>query len=101
MIIVAHCGNGYCGCDSNEVFFFDNETPEAIIDEDIYCWAVENADNYSYVHFGFGEEYDEEKYEDYIENHVDYDWHDATYDEYLSWCEEFGYEPKSKEELGK
>ena len=89
MIILAHCGNGYCGCDSDEVFFFDDETSEAIINESIYCWAVENADNYSYVHFGFDGECDEEEFEEYIENHLDYDWHDATYDEYLSWCEEF------------
>ena len=100
IIIIAHCDNGYYGCDSDKVFFFDDGTSEKMINEDIYCWAVENADNYSYVHFGCDGEYDdEEEYEDYIENYVYFDWHYATYDEYLSWCEKFGYEPKSEEEV--
>ena len=55
MIILAHCGNGYCGCDSDEVFFFDDETSEAIINESIYDISINvvvsyitNSGKYSY-----------------------------------------------------
>lgn len=94
MIILAHCGNGYCGCESEEVFFFEDGTAEAIINETVCDWARDNAESYAYVHFGWDEEYSDEDYEDYMENNVDFDWHDATYDEYVEWCENWGYEPK-------
>lgn len=94
MIILAHCGNGYCGCESEEVFFFEDGTAEAIINETVCDWARDNAESYAYVHFGWNEEYSDEDYEDYMENNVDFDWHDATYDEYVEWCENWGYEPK-------
>ena len=79
MIVLAHCGNGYCGCDSEEVFFFEDGTAEAIINETVCDWARDNAESYAYVHFGWGEEYSDEDYEDYLENYVDFDCHDATY----------------------
>lgn len=97
MIVLAHCGNGYCGCDSEEVFFFEDGTSEAIINETVCDWARDNAESYAYVHFGWGEEYSDEDYEDYLENYVDFDWHDATYEEYVEWCENWGYEPKEVE----
>ena len=97
MIVLAHCGNGYCGCDSEEVFFFEDGTAEAIINETVCDWARDNAESYTYVHFGWGEEYSDEDYEDYLENYVDFDWHDATYEEYVEWCENWGYEPKEVE----
>jgi len=97
MIILAHCGNGYCGCDSEEVFFFEDGTAEAIINETVCDWARDNAESYAYVHFGWGEEYSDEDYEDYLENYVDFDWYDATYEEYVEWCENWGYEPKEVE----
>lgn len=97
MIVLAHCGNGYCGCDSEEVFFFEDGTAEAIINETVCDWARDNAESYAYVHFGWGEEYSDEDYEDYLENYVDFDWHDATYEEYVEWCENWGYEPKEVE----
>lgn len=98
MIILAHCGNGYCGCDSEEVFFFEDGTAEAIINETVCDWARDNAESYAYVHFGWGEEYSDEDYEDYLENYVDFDWHDATYEEYVEWCENWGYEPNKEVE---
>lgn len=94
MIILAHCGNGYCGCESEEAFFFEDGTAEAIINETVYDWARDNAESYAYVHFGWDEEYSDEDYEDYMENNVEFDWHDATYEEYVEWCENWGYEPK-------
>ena len=99
MIVLAHCSNGYCGCDSEEVFFFDDDTPERIIDEDLICWAQENAESYAYVHFGWEGDYTEEEYDEYLENHVDFDWHVATYEEYLDWCDNWNYKPKTEKEI--
>ena len=44
-----------------------------------------------------GEEYSDEDYEDYLKNYVDFDWRDATYEKYVEWCENWGYEPKEVE----
>lgn len=92
-IILARCGNGYCGCDSEEAFFFDEGTSEREIDEDVLMWARENAESYAYVHFGWDEPYTDEEYDFYMENYVDFDWHEATYEEYLEWCTNWNYEP--------
>lgn len=97
IIVLAHCSNGYCGCDSEDVFFFDEGTTEKEMNEAIYDWACENAESFSYVHFGWDEDYTDEEYEDYIENNVEFDFHVATYDEYVEWCENWGYEPKEVE----
>lgn len=93
-IILARCGNGYCGCDSEEVFFYDEDCWSATeINDEIYGWALENAESYAYVHFGWGEFYTEEEYDDYIENYMSYDWDEVSYEEYVEWCENWGYEP--------
>ena len=94
MIILAKCGNGYTGCDSEEVFFYEDGTSEKIINEDVWNWACENAESFAHVHFGWDEEYTDEEYDEYINEYVDFEWHDATYEEYLDWCENWGYEPK-------
>ena len=99
MIILARCSNGYCGCDSEDVFFYKDDTPEHIIDEDLICWAEENAESYAYVHFGWDEEYTDEEYEDYLENYVSYDWYVATYEQYVAWCENWNYEIKTEAEI--
>lgn len=99
MIILAHCGNGYCGCDSEEVFFFNDAMDEAEIDEEILSWARENAESFAHVHFGWGESYTDEEYDDYLENYVDFDWHIASYEEYEEWCENWYYTPKTEEEI--
>ena len=94
MIVLAHCSNGYCGCDADEAFFFEEGTAERFINETVYDWARDNAESYAYVHFGWDEEYSDEDYEDYMENNVEFDWHDATYEEYVEWCENQGVEPR-------
>ena len=100
-IILATCGNGYCGCESEDVFFYyeENGITEAEINDDIYDWACSNAESFSYVHFGWCEPYTDEEYDDYLENYMTYDWREATYEEYVEWCENWGYEPKTAEEL--
>ena len=98
-IILAKCGNGYVGCESEETFFFDNDVSDAFIDEEILCWARENTESFAYVHFGWDEEYTDEDYEDYLENYTQYDWHEATYEEYVEYCENWSIEPRAKEEL--
>ena len=99
MIILAHCGNGYCGCDNEEVFFFDDFMSEQEINEELLMWAQENAESYSYVHFGWEGEYTEEEYDEYLEEYVDYSWHVATYEEYLDWCYNWNYTPKTEAEI--
>ena len=97
-IILAKCDNGYCGCDCEDVFFYDNDTTETEIEEDLWEWAVDNAESYAYVHFGWDEEYSEEEYEEYLENHVNYTWYEAIYEEYVDWCENWGREVQYSEE---
>lgn len=97
MIILARCGNGYCGCESEDAFFFDEGTLEREINEDILAWAREHAESYAYIHFGWDESYTEEEYDEYMENYVDFDWHEASYEEYVEWCKNWGYEPKEEE----
>ena len=70
MIILATCGNGYAGCDAEEVFFYDEGTAEAIINEDVWQWACDNGESYAYVHFGWDEDYTDEDYDNYIENYT-------------------------------
>ena len=101
MIILAHCDNGYCGCDSEEVFFFNDSMDEVEIDEEILSWAQENAESFAYVHFGWGESYTDEEYEDYLENYVNFSWHIASYEEYVEWCENWNYIPMAEEEINK
>ena len=94
IIVLAKCGNGYTGCDGEEAFFYEEGATEREIDADVYFWARDNAESFSYVHFGWDEEYTEEDYEDYIENNMTYDWHIATRDEYLDYCENWSIEPR-------
>ena len=46
-----------------------------------------------------GEEYEDEVWEEYLENYVDCNWHIASYEEYVEWCENWDYEPKAKEDI--
>ena len=93
IIVIAHCGNGYCGCENEDAFFYEEEISEREIEEDVYTFALENAETYSYIHFGWDCLYTEEEYNDYMENYVEYNWHIATYEEYLEWCDDQGVEP--------
>ena len=71
LIVLATCGNGYCGCDAEEVFFYNEEDiTVSDINEKIYTWARENGESFAYVHFGWGEEYTDEEYEDFLEEEV-------------------------------
>ena len=100
-IVLANCGNSYAGCDAEEVFFYDEDCwSDTEINDEIYYCACESAETYAYVHFGWDEPYTDEEYEDYLENYVSYDWEEVSYDKYLEWCENWGYEPKTEEELG-
>ena len=93
IIVLARVGNGYCGCENEDAFFYEEEISEREIEADVYNFAIENAETYSYVHFGWDEEYTEEEYDDYMENYVTYDWDVVTYEEYLEWCDDQGVEP--------
>ena len=98
-IILAVAGNGYCGCESEDAFFFENDASHYEMEEEIMYWARENSESFAHVHFGWDEEYSEEEYAEYLEEYTDVDWWEATYEEYLEWCDNWGYTPKSKEEI--
>ena len=93
-IILAHCGNGYAGCDAEDLFIFEDGESEKIINEDIFLWSRDQGDSYAYVHFGWNEKYSDEEYDDYMENYVTYDWSEISYDEAIAWCENYGYDPE-------
>ena len=41
-----------------------------------------------------------EEYEEYLENYVSYTWYEATYEEYVDWCENWSREVQyAKEEV--
>lgn len=93
IIVLAKCGNGYTGCDSEEVFFYEEGATEREIDADVYFWAQDNAESFFYAYFGCDEEYIEEC-DDYVENNMTYDWHIATYEEYLEYCKNWSIKPR-------
>ena len=37
---------------------------------------------------------------DYLENYMSYVWKEVSYETYLEWCENWGYEPRTEKELG-
>ena len=94
IIVLATCGNGYCGCDAEEAFFYEEGTADNEINTDVYNWACDNAESFSHCHFGWCEEYTDEEWDDYIENYVTFEWHIATYDEYVKYCDNWGIEPR-------
>lgn len=94
MYILACYGNGYCGCEGEIVLTYPEDTPDSTINEDVWELAIENAESYSYVHFGWDEECSEEEYEDYIENNVTYDWRVISHEEYVEWGKNWGMEAK-------
>lgn len=41
LIILANCGNSYCGCEAEEAFFYDEENVVlSDIEEEIHAWAL-------------------------------------------------------------
>ena len=89
IIVLAHCGNGYCGCEGEEVFFFDDGTDEESIETIIYDWALDNAESF----FDWGESYIEEEWDDYIENWMTFNWNIISHEEYLEYCDYNDIEP--------
>lgn len=89
-------GNGYCGCDFEDIILVDNDMTE---DEAYECArdeACDNAESFAYVHFGWDESYTDEEYEEYIENNVECNFEFVTRAEYLKFCENYGYEPQEE-----
>ena len=94
-------GNGYCGCDFEDVLFYPNDTDENQIDADGWAMAEDNATTYSHYHFGWGEEYTDEEWQDFLDNYVEYSWQEITRAEYIAWCEEWNYTPATEEQVAK
>ena len=94
-IILATFGNGYCGCDQEDVFFFEDNESDTEINSIVYSdWVLDMAESYAYVHFGWDESYTDEDYDDYIENYVSFGWDDISVEKYLEVCEDHGWEPR-------
>lgn len=96
MIIQFYFNNGYAGCDQEDVFYYDNDTPLYIIDEDCRDWGFNNADSYSYIHFGWGGDYTDEEYEDYLTECCNFDWRRITWEEYVEYCENWSMTPNEE-----
>ena len=44
--------------------------------------------------FGWDEEYTDEEYnEEYMSEYLTYDWWEVSYEVFLEWCENWGYDP--------
>lgn len=99
MIILAHCSNGYVGCDAEDTFWFPNDATDSEIEKEIWEWACDNANSYSYVHFGWDVEITDDEWDEYIQEHVTYDYRKIDYDTYVEWCENWGYIPDTKEDM--
>ena len=97
MLVLAHFENGYCGCDQEEVFHFEAGTELRFIEGTISEWAMDNADSFAYVHFGWEAEYTDEEYDEYIEM-IEWTYENLTYEEYLKYCEDEGEEVRFTEE---
>lgn len=91
-IIWAHCNNGHCGCDAEDLFVFSNLTDDKTITNEVYAWACDYADSYAYVHFGWGEEYTDEEYDEYLKEYMTFNWKDISYDEAVEWCKDYYYD---------
>lgn len=76
-------GNGYCGCDFEEYMEVDDETTEAEIADMAYELAMQNAESFSHVHFGWDEvpPDDTEEYAEYLEG-VDYNYEFCSKEEF-------------------
>lgn len=98
MIILAHYSNGYVGCEGEDVFFFPNNISSTVINEELWQWACEKAESYAYVHFGCDTDIPDDEWDEYIDN-VTFDYDEISYDEYVSWCENYGYAPDAKEDM--
>ena len=97
MLILAHFENGYCGCDQKELFHFEAGTDLSFIEGTVSEWAMDNADSFAYVHFGWEAEYTDEEYDEYLEMVV-WTYENLTYEEYLKYCEDEGEEVRFTEE---
>ena len=56
--------NGYCGCDIEEEFVGTYEEAESWAKDSLYDYA----ESYAHCAFGWGEEYTEEEYDEYLED---------------------------------
>lgn len=75
--------NGYCGCEYEEWMELEDDTSEEEIGGISYDLAVENAELFSHVAFGWDEEPEPEEYDEYIEGTLGYcTWEEVSKEEY-------------------
>ena len=77
-------GNGYCGCDWEEVAIVDDDATDRDLDNQAYNLAMDYAEGYTYVAEGYdidtGWEYEEA--EDVYYGDVTFSWQEITEEEY-------------------
>lgn len=75
-------GNGYCGCDNDEWQEFEDDITSDELNEIAAEMANENADEFTYVHTGWGNGFkDDDDMQSYY-NEVWYDWEEVSEEEY-------------------
>ena len=78
-------GNGYCGCDYEEYYAYDNdEITEAEIEQNATEMAYTNAEQYEHVVTGWNQDWEsDEEREDYYDNALGYcGWDYCSKEEY-------------------
>ena len=83
-------GNGYCGCNYFDYIAFEDNIPDDFINNFSIEMCRENAEDYAYVAFGWGEIPPEDsiEYEEYIENALEYaNWEEVSEEEYKEYAE--------------
>lgn len=74
-------GNGYCGCDFDDLAAFDDDTTDRVIDEYGFELALDNAESLASAATG-GEEFEsEEEEQEYFDN-CWYEWEEISLEEY-------------------
>ena len=81
--VVVWFENGYCSCDQTDFLEYDDDMTEAEIVEDICNMKLDYAELFAHVHFGWGESYTDEEWEDWIENSVMFNY--RIVDSYEEW----------------
>lgn len=75
-------GNGYCGCDIDEVSVFPDDTTDEELDQYAYEMAIDNAETYEYVATGWDEGWESEEAEDLYYQDSYCNWVEITEEEY-------------------
>lgn len=89
MIVLGRCGNGYQGYNTEDIFFFKENTTQEEISDELQAWACDHEESYFHAH------------SDCNEDCFVVDWDVIAYEAYQEWCEKNGYDSRDYEDLYK